>query len=163
MKQLISISFLVLVVLFFSSCASIVSKSSYPVTFSTSPTDAEISILDRKGEVVYKGSTPVTVELGAGAGFFKKAVYQVNLKKKGFEPKVVSLKAKVDGWYFGNLIGIVGFLVLDPSTGAMYKIKEEIVTEQLISLDANAGSTINVLDINEIPDYFKEHLVKIEE
>jgi len=57
----------------FSSCASIVSKSNYPLSINSSPSKAKVSITDKKGKEVYLGNTPANVKLKAGAGFFSKS------------------------------------------------------------------------------------------
>ena len=60
-----------------SSCASIVSKSSYPITINSAPSEAQIVIKDKKGVEIFSGQTPATLKLKSGSGFFGKARYQV--------------------------------------------------------------------------------------
>ncbi len=38
----------------------------------------------------------------------------------------VTFDTKLDGWYFGNLIfgGLLGILIIDPATGAMWRLDE---------------------------------------
>jgi hypothetical protein len=62
-----------LVIALITSCASIVSRSSYPISINSRPTEATISVTNSKGTEVYKGSTPATINLKSGGGFFKKA------------------------------------------------------------------------------------------
>ncbi len=40
------------------------------------------------------------------------------------------LEATLDGWYIGNIIfgGLIGFLIVDPLTGAMWKLPEQAMT-----------------------------------
>jgi len=108
-------------VFLFSSCASIVSKSTYPLSINSSPSNAKVSITDKKGKEIYLGNTPATVKLKAGAGFFSKAEYQVKFSSPGYDDKIVPITFKLDGWYFGNLLlgGVLGMLIIDPATGAM--------------------------------------------
>ena len=54
----------------FSSCASIVSKSSYPISINSAPSEAKIVIKDKKGIEIFSGQTPTTMKLKAGSGFF---------------------------------------------------------------------------------------------
>ena len=97
--------FVVVSVIFFSGCASIVSKSTYPVLITSSPDAAEISISDKKGKTIYNGQTPTTVSLKAGAGYFSGQNYTVTFKKSGYEPTTILIDRGVDGWYIlGNLI-----------------------------------------------------------
>jgi len=46
-----------------SSCASIVSKSKYPITINSRPSDAKITITDKKGVTVFSGLTPAMLKL----------------------------------------------------------------------------------------------------
>ncbi|MGB4473950.1 MAG: PEGA domain-containing protein, partial [Bacteroidales bacterium] len=120
-------------VFLFSSCASIVSKSTYPLSINSSPSNAKVSITDKKGKEIYLGNTPATVKLNAGAGFFSKAEYQVKFSSPGYDDKIVPITFKLDGWYFGNLLlgGVLGMLIIDPATGAMWKIETEFLNETL--------------------------------
>lgn len=105
----------------FSNCATIVSKSSYPVSIQTNPAGAQVSITDKKGKEIYKGTSPSVVKLKAGAGFFSRAEYQVKLTTANHAEKVIPVTFKLNGWYFGNIIfgGLIGMLVVDPASGAM--------------------------------------------
>lgn len=148
----------------FSSCASIVSKSSYPITINSNPTEAKISITDKKGIEIYTGNTPASLKLKAGSGFFGKARYQVKFEKVGFDSKTVPVEFKLDGWYFGNLLlgGLIGMLIIDPATGAMYKLETEFLNETLTKTTANFDqSELKLLDINDIPSNWKGHLVLV--
>ncbi|MDR0981777.1 MAG: hypothetical protein LBM07_00850 [Culturomica sp.] len=49
-----------------------VSKSSYPITISSIPSEAKISITDKKGIEIYTGKTPTTLKLKSGNGFLGK-------------------------------------------------------------------------------------------
>lgn len=42
----------------------------------------------------------------------------------GYEEKVVPVIFELDGWYFGNILlgGVIGMLIVEPATGAMWKI-----------------------------------------
>jgi len=117
-----------------SSCASIVSKGSYPVSINSAPSEAKILIKDKKGIEVFSGQTPATIKLRAGSGFFGKARYQVTFSKSGYDTKTVPVEFKLDGWYFGNILlgGLIGMLIVDPATGAMYKLETEFLNETLI-------------------------------
>ena len=81
----------------------------------------------------------------------------------GYETKKVNLECKVNGWYFGNLLigGLIGMLIVDPATGAMYKLDNQGITENLSRSGSATSTSLNVLDKNQIPDNWKTHLVKI--
>lgn len=116
-----------------SGCASILGKTSYPIQISSSPTDAHISIVNKKGQQVYSGTTPTTVDLQSSAGFFSKASYKITFSSEGYEDKVVPVNAKLNPWYFGNILlgGVIGMLIVDPASGAMWQINEYNITEIL--------------------------------
>ncbi|WP_276962307.1 hypothetical protein [Bacteroides graminisolvens] len=149
-----------------SSCASIVSKSKYPITINSRPSDAKITITDKKGVTVFSGLTPAMLKLDAGAGFFSKARYQVTFEKDGYVSRTVPVNFKLDGWYFGNILfgGLIGLLIVDPATGAMYKIDTEFLNETLEKENGGVSAKSNelrILDINDIPAEWKEKLVAI--
>jgi hypothetical protein len=52
------------------SCASIVSKTNWPLTINSNPSGAQIVVTNRAGIEVYKGNTPASMTLKSGAGFF---------------------------------------------------------------------------------------------
>jgi hypothetical protein len=148
-----------------SSCASIVSRSTYPVNVRTEPKGASISITDKKGNEVYKGSSPATVELKAGAGFFTRAEYRVRISAAGYEEKIVPINFKIDGWYWGNLLigGLLGMLIIDPATGAMWKISDPIIYETLekSTLSTSNIPTLRIIDIASIPEGYRDKLAQI--
>ena len=114
---------LLLLSFLYSGCATIVSDSIYPVNISSSPSDAFVTIKDRSGVTINKVRTPTTVFLDADGGYFKKARYMLNFEKEGYLESSQSISAKFDGWYIGNILfgGLIGFLLVDPLTGSMWK------------------------------------------
>jgi hypothetical protein len=149
--------------LLFSSCATIVSRSSYPLSVNSSPTNARISITDKKGKEIYLGNTPAMVRLKAGAGYFSRAEYQVKFSNPGYDTKIVPITFKLNGWYFGNLLlgGVLGMLIIDPATGAMWKIETEFLNETLIKSTVSIDPEMKIMVINEIPENLKTHMVRI--
>ena len=151
-------------ILLLTGCASIVSKSSWPITINSSPSEAKISIKDKKGIEIYTGNTPATLKLKSGAGFFSKARYQVTFEKVGYDKKVVPVEFKLNGWYFGNIIfgGPLVLLIIDPATGAMFKLETEFLNETLTKSVANVDTKeLKLLDINKIPSEWKNHLILV--
>ncbi len=151
-------------ILLLTGCASIVSKSNWPITINSSPSEAKISIKDKKGVEIYTGNTPATLNLKSGAGFFSKARYQVTFEKIGYDKKVVPVEFKLNGWYFGNIIfgGPIGLLIIDPATGAMFKLETEFLNETLTKSVANVDTKeLKLLDINKIPTEWKNHLILV--
>ena len=165
----------VVVVFINLSCASIVSKSNYPVTIGSNPEEASISIANEDGVPVYKGKTPTTFVLESGAGYFDGETYTVNFEKGGYISQTLILDSSVDGWYVGNIIfgGLIGFFLVDPLTGAMYKLPatayatlSEIKDEQKIAekgLNSAEKEDTVIIDV-ELSESNKElEKLKIEE
>lgn len=176
---------LILGSLFFSGCASIVSDSSYPVTINASPEGVRYKIKNAKrGYDVMAGVTPATISLSAENGFFSKASYLVTFEKPGYESVTLPLKAGMDGWYIGNLLfgGILGFLIIDPATGAMWKLEDHVQVALSESIEpandaavesdgaaeekpelgaAEDADELTVLMIDQVPDAYRDRLVRI--
>lgn len=113
--------------LVFTSCASIVSKSDWPVTIQSNPAGAQIRIMDEDGKEVDKGTTPMTVTLDSKQGFFKGEDYTIEATLAGYNPARVEMPSRLNPWYWGNIIfgGLIGLLIVDPATGAMWKLRDE--------------------------------------
>ena len=161
------IPFLAAILLSGTGCATIVSKNRYDVTISSSPSDADITITDRRGREIYRGATPATVPLKSSAGFFTKADYLVGFEKPGYDRLVVPIRFKLDGWYFGNIVfgGLIGLLIVDPATGAIYKLDTEYINETLRP-SGNAAiqeEGLRLYTLDEIPGEWNAHLISLEE
>lgn len=109
-----------------ASCASIVSHSSWPVNVTASPADAEVQITNQAGAVVHKAKAPFTVSLRSGAGYFDGERYTLTASAPGYAQNTCVLDTGVNGWYVGNVVfgGLIGFLIVDPASGAMYRLPE---------------------------------------
>ncbi len=155
---------LAIALLTFSGCASIVSKTSYRMPISSNPVGAKVTVMDMKGRTVHTAATPTIARLRSGAGFFKKAGYLVKFELDGFETRTVPVHFDLNAWYFGNVVfgGFVGLLVVDPLTGAMWKLETHSITETLHPKVASITEpTLELLDYNTLPDSMKTHLVRI--
>lgn len=120
----------------FCGCASIVSDSKYPVAVSSEPSEAIFKVVDNRGMTIFQGKTPTVVSLKSGNGYFKNAKYKVIFEKAGYQSITSEIEASFDGWYVGNILFLgsdflLGFLVIDPLTGAMWKIDENVYVELL--------------------------------
>ena len=126
---------LVLLVPVLASCATVFSASRYTVPIRSEPPGAHFVITDRKGLTVREGTTPAFVELKASGGYLKHASYRIELTKAGYEPAHTAVYARLNSWYLGNiLLGpfcVLGFFVVDPLSGAMYRMDAQMVYEGL--------------------------------
>lgn len=145
-------------------CASIVSDSQYTVAINSSPDNASFTVLDKQGRSIQSGQTPSSITLNASSGFFQGQQYSIELSKDGYDDKTYSLSSTVDGWYFGNILigGLVGMLIVDPATGAMYKLPERID----VSLDENvarrADAELTIATLDSLSDAQREQLVPVQ-
>lgn len=124
----------ILSLLLAAGCASIVSGGPKTIPITSVPDDAVCEIVDvRSGASILKTKTPYTATLANDAGFFRNARYRVKISKDGYIPREVPLEAGVNGWYFGNVVfgGLLGILIVDPATGAMWKIHQDSIAVHL--------------------------------
>ncbi|WP_444895551.1 hypothetical protein ACJJI5_01060 [Microbulbifer sp. EKSA008] len=146
-----------------TGCASIVSESSYPVTINSTPNGANFTIINEAGLDVHSGVTPDTITLPASNGFFSSASYTVKYQMAGYNEQSFLIEAGMDGWYIGNILfgGLIGWLIVDPATGAMWKLPESAhVTLQSNTAVAPIGG-LNIASIDEVPEEAKSQLVRI--
>lgn len=131
--QLVKLLVVIVITHLFPSCASIVSTSKYPISLHSNPTSVDVVIMNQKKQLVYEGKTPTVVELKSGTGYFKAASYQVTFKKEGFETRTFPINSDIDMWYYANFFlgGLIGMLIVDPITGAMYKLQPQYIHAEL--------------------------------
>jgi len=138
-----------------SGCASIISGTTQTVTLRTEPTAANIEVINRAGDRVHSGTSPMTVSLKRGAGYFKSEQYTVRFTKEGYAPKEVQIVGTVNGWYVANILfgGLIGMLAVDPATGAMYSLDPSDLNAQLEATgtpQAKAGDTLKIVSTTDL-------------
>ncbi len=145
-----------------SGCASIVSDSSYPVAISSTPPEAYFVVKNRSGVEVHSGTTPATVSLKSGNGYFSSASYTVTLKKEGYEDKSFVIESSMDGWYIGNILigGIIGFLIVDPATGAMWKLPEAQSAQMMPNQVAT--KELQIMRLDDLDPANREQLIRVQ-
>ena len=120
MKKLLKLAFTIGAVLTLQSCATALSSSNYGVKVQSEPSGQDFTLVNRAGEVVHKGKTPEVVYLKSQSDFFKGEQYKFMV---GNSSDV--FKARTSYWYWGNILGLVGFAV-DPITGAAYDLPDRV-------------------------------------
>ena len=138
MKKIKGIMTLVATAALMSGCATVVSQSSnWPVAIQSNPAAAAFAITNQSGKEIITGTTPANVRLASGAGYFDNEEYMLKFTKDGFQEKTVALDTSLNGWYFGNLAfgGIIGMLIIDPATGAMFRLPETFSTDLTAQID----------------------------
>lgn len=136
--QIGKIASVLLVSLALLSCATIIGRSS-PETLNvrSSPDQARIVIDDESGMKIFEGKTPTILTLEKKKGYFSGKKYRVTLSKEGFKDHYVSVDTHVGGWYIGgNLLfgGLIGWIIVDPATGAMWTLDTNEINATLESL-----------------------------
>jgi len=110
-----------------TGCATIVSHSNWPITIKSIPDQADITIWDvRENRKIFMDKTPTVIYLSSNGGYFKGKTYSVQVLKDGFNVDTAEIHSIINPWYFGNVISwIPGFLIVDPLTGAMWKLEPQ--------------------------------------
>ena len=149
-----------------TSCASMFGKSNYPLTINTNPAGADIKITDQKGVDVYTGQTPTTITLKSSGGYLRSATYNIHLSNTGYKDQNITISSSINGWYWANIFlgGVLGMLIIDPLTGAMYKLDNAPLNITLAKKEEEnkiAKNELNIIDIKDVPEDLKAYLVKI--
>ena len=115
----------------FSSCASVFSKE------------------------VRSGVTPTVVTLRSSSSYMKREEYTVVFNRNDGSEVKIPITFHVDGWYIaGNFVigGLIGWLLIDPITGAMYTIDQKMIHANL-SAGTASNSTTPTLQLMSIDEY----------
>lgn len=128
MKKVLFLFSLMAISVIATGCATIVSKTEYPVTISTNAPNANIKIRDAASGLVFaEKQAPLTVTLKTSKGFFDPAVYQCEVISEEKKKQIRVVSADFNPWFLGNFVlgGILGMGV-DGISGAVYKLDENI-------------------------------------
>ena len=119
-------------------CATIVHGGPRTIPVESTPPGATVSIYDRSNTLVSKQTTPFVVSLPIKFRYFKAQNYRLVFDMPGYQPAESNLESTVSGWYFGNILigGLIGMLIVDPLTGAMYNLKPEKIERSLTAMQA---------------------------
>ena len=128
MKIIIKSIILLSSILLITSCATIISGSRQNVVITSDPSLAKVYINE-----IEVGNTPIQKNLK------RNQEYSIILKLDGYKTFETKLEKKFNAWYIGNIAfgGLIG-IIIDPITGAMYKLKPEEINGNLKS-----GTTYN--------------------
>ncbi len=152
---------------FLFGCATIVSKSEWPVTITSTPEGADVTITDlTEGKKIYTGKTPTTVTLSSKGGYFKGKTYKVEIQKEGYTSQTAEIRSTLNGWYLGNILfgGPIGLLIVDPLTGAMWTLEPKnlsLVLEEKRAKLLDNERMLLILSIEDIPEHLRGELIKI--
>lgn len=113
---------------FYRHSADDIAVGNEQIQFISDPQYSKIEVEDLNlRQVIYKGETPVRLELKTGAKYNEGKVYQVTFSKPGYKTTKIILKGIPDEKYYkaGNIFfgSLVGWAVVDPITGAAWTLK----------------------------------------
>lgn len=149
-------------------CASIVTGNSQLIGINSNPDQAKITIKDEKNQIVYQGTTPTSVDLKKGDGYFHGKNYTVEIAKEGYSGQAVTIKSSVGGWYLlGNIVvgGLIGWFIVDPLTGAMWTLSPENINAGLQksgnSLSRFDSNEIHIVLLKNVPENLRDKMVRL--
>ncbi|MGI8603295.1 MAG: hypothetical protein ACR2OZ_09880 [Verrucomicrobiales bacterium] len=104
------------------------------VSINSNPPGAHVSVADKKGREVASLTTPCVANLKRSAGFFIGASYVATIEKPGFQTQEFKIGPTGNPWTLGNILvgGLVGILIVDPATGAMFGLTPTEINAQLV-------------------------------
>ena len=128
------ISELLVVSMFFalsSGCASIIKGGKQNVSVKSFPQGANCDVINAKtNDRMSNITTPTMITLERGSGYFRSGQYRIRCKSGDYPIQEAYLDGNLNGWYIGGNIllgGLIGWLIVDPLTGAMYTLEPEMV------------------------------------
>jgi hypothetical protein len=126
-----------------AGCATIVHSGPRAISVASSPAGATVSIYDRGNTLVQTSTTPFVAQLPTKYGYFKAQQYRLVFEMPGQAKAEVNLESSLSGWYFGNLLfgGLIGMLIVDPLTGAMFNLAPEKIEQPLSASQAEIVRT----------------------
>jgi hypothetical protein len=152
------------IILFGSSCATIVNQHDTQLTIKTVPREAAVTITNKKGKEVFKGESPAVTILKSTDKYLKRASYLVKITMPGYEEQIIPVRFKLNKWYSYNWLlgGIIGYLVVDPLIGAMFTLETTYIKAVLVrSKSATEILALKIMDIAQVPHELKDKLVRI--
>jgi uncharacterized protein YceK len=149
----ISCSLILGTLLLVTGCASIVSGTTQPISFNSTPIGARVLINGAD-----MGKTPLTLELK------RKQSYAVAINLDGYKPETMNIERGLNGWVWGNIIfgGLIG-VVVDAASGSMYKLTPDQFTAVMghdLSMDSGEGGM--VIAFTMTPDASWEKIGQLE-
>jgi len=165
-KSTIASLVVVAATLFSGGCASIVHNGPRSVAIASTPPGAKVSIYDRSNSLVSVNATPFVATLPTKFGYFKGQSYRLVFEMPGYAQAETKLESSVSGWYFGNLLfgGVIGMLIVDPLTGAMYNLAPEKIEQNLTSEQAGIirnGDGMMVILVSQATENERAAMVRV--
>jgi hypothetical protein len=140
-----------LIVMIGTGCASIIKGGgSQAIQFKSNPSGAKCDLSDfNTNNKLSSITTPAIVPLEKSNGYFKYAKYRINCSLDGKISQEAIIEGYANGWYIGgNLLfgGLIGYLIVDPATGAMWSLEPELVS---VDFDEPSKSILKKQDVSD--------------
>lgn len=144
-----NITVAVLVVVFLTGCATIISGTSQEIGIVSRPSGAKVII-----NGVFRGTTPMAIKLS------RKDTHKIRLELEGYKPYEVVLVRRINWWVLGNLIfgGLIG-LAVDAISGGIYRLSPDSID---VKLDVAKGDTVLFIKVVEGYDPSWEKIGQLE-
>lgn len=149
-----------------TGCASIVGDKEQTISISSTPSQAHVLITDERSMEVFEGTTPTTVTLRKADGsYFGGKSYSVTISKEGYQDRTLAISSSPNGWYVaGNLVfgGFIGWLVVDPLTGAMYSLSPDEINASLgdsVATAEDGEQALNIVLVEDVPHELRSDMV----
>ena len=84
--------------------------------------------------------------------------------KDGYGEFVYELTPSLNGWYIGNLLfgGLIGFLIVDPLTGAMYRFDDYVYVSLPADITlSDETSELNIVTLDKVPENLRDQLIAL--
>jgi hypothetical protein len=147
-------------------CATIVHSGPRSISVASTPVGAKVSIYDRSNTLVLTNTTPFVAQLPTKYKYFQGQDYRLVFELPGHSTAEAHLQSSMSGWYFGNLVfgGLIGMLIVDPLTGAMYNLTPEKIEQPLTVSQAQvirAGTGLLVVLASQATERERAEMVPV--
>ena len=150
--------------LFLSGCATIFSSRETTTQIDSTPSRLAYRIMDVQGTVVSQGITPSSATLDRSPGYFRAGSYTIEVTRKGKVVGKETITASLNNWYFGNILigGLIGMVIVDPLTGAMYRMPENVTISTIdMTSAATESRSFQIIDLSTLNRQQRSSLVRI--
>lgn len=92
--------------------------------------EADVEITDRKGRIIYRGSTPFDISLRRSNSYFKSARYIISENSSAVDlarRDTISFRINMDYWKNIGYFNVIGLTVIDPALGGMWSSSDTVV------------------------------------
>ena len=98
--------------------------------------------------------------------YFKAQTYRLVFEMHAYAPTEVKLDSSVSGWYFANLVfgGLIGMLIVDPLTGAMFNLTPEKIEQPLTTAQADVirnGKGVLVVLASQTTEHERAQMIRV--